>query len=140
MANKYNSKLTPELSLKFCEAIKKGYSIPAACSVVKIVVQTYYNWYTRGEKAKSGKYREFYCDVNNAHNEATHTVETVIVNKIPEDPNEAKWWLTKRRPDIYADHTYNTTKLEADVKSEITVNLLERMKQKRQELNDLGNP
>ena len=137
MANKYNSKLTPELSHKLCEALAKGYSIPAACSVVGIVENTYYNWYDRGKDAKSGKYRQFYCDANNAKDKATHLVETVILDSIPSNPQDAKWWLTKHRPDIYVDRTFNETKLEADVKSEVTVNLLDKVKAKRRELNGL---
>ena len=139
MANRYNSKLTPELSEKLCEALAKGYSIPAACSVVGIVENTYYNWYNRGEEAKSGKYRQFYCDANNARNKATQQVEKVILDVIPASPQDAKWWLNKHRPDIYVDRVLNETKLEADVKSEVTVNLLEKIKQKRSELDDLSS-
>ena len=119
MANKYNRKLTPELSDKLCEALAKGYSIPAACSVVGIVVQTYYNWYNKGRDAKSGKFKQFFCDVNNAQDKATYSVETVIIDSIPDNPKDAKWWLTKRRPDTYGDRQYNETKIEADVKTEI---------------------
>ncbi len=132
MPNKYNSKLTPELSEKLCEAIAKGYSIPAACSTVDIVVKTYYNWYHRGEEAKSGKYRQFYCDVENAKDQATHFVETIIIDSLPSNPNDAKWWLTKRRPDIYADRTYNETKLEANVQTE----LLAKLERPLPELNE----
>ena len=137
MANKYNSKLTPQLSEKLCEALAKGHSIPSACSVVGIVENTYYNWYNRGKDAKSGKYRQFYCDANNALNEATLMVESVILDNIPDNPKDAKWWLTKRRPDIYGDRTFTETKVKADVKSEVKVNLFDRVKQKRRELNDL---
>ena len=137
MANKYNDKLTPELQNKFCEAIRKGHSIDGACGAVGIVKQTYYNWYEKGENAKSGKHRDFYCAVEKAKSEATQLVEQVILNNIPYDPKDAKWWLTKRRPDIYADRT--ETKIQATVDTEITVNLLDKMKAKRKELNDLSN-
>ncbi len=139
MANKYNRKLTPELSDKLCEALAKGYSIPAACSVVGIVVQTYYNWYNKGRDAKSGKFKQFFCDVNNAQDKATYSVETVIIDSIPDNPKDAKWWLTKRRPDTYGDRQYNETTIDAKVESDVTLNLLDRVKEKRQELNDLTN-
>ena len=137
MANKYNSKLTPELSEKLCEALAKGYSIPAACSVVGIVENTYYNWYDSGKEAKSGKYRQFYCDANNARDRATHLVETVILDSIPSNPQDAKWWLSKHNPETYVDR--QETKVDAKVESDVTVNLLEKVKQKRKELNDLNN-
>ena len=123
MANRYNSKLTPELSHKLCEALAKGYSIPAACSVVGIVENTYYNWYDRGKDAKSGKYRQFYCDANNARDKATHLVETVILDSIPSNPQDAKWWLTKRRPETYGERQFNETKIEADVKADVLTKL-----------------
>lgn len=123
MANKYNRKLTPELSNKLCDALAKGYSIPAACSVVGIVVQTYYNWYNKGRDAKSGKFKQFFCDVNNAQDKATYSVETVIIDSIPDNPKDAKWWLTKRRPNTYGDRTFNETKVDAEVKSDLLVKL-----------------
>jgi hypothetical protein len=137
MANKNNSKLTPELSAKFCEAISKGYSISGACGVTGISRQTYHNWYNRGETAKSGKYKQFKCDVDAAYDKATERAEKPIVDNIPRDSKEAKWWLIKRRQGLYGERTYNETKIDAEVKTDVTVNLLEKMKEKRAELNDL---
>ena len=137
MANKYNCKLTPELSAKLCEAIAKGHSILGACGYAGIHETTYYNWIHRGEKAKSGKYKEFYCDVEIAKAKATETVESVIIDSIPDNPKDAKWWLTKRRPETYGDRQYNETTIDATVESDITINLLDRVKEKRQELDDL---
>lgn len=139
MAKKYNAKLTPELSARFCEAISKGYSIGAACAIVGISRQTYYNWYDKGKNAKSGKYKQFYCDVDNAEDKATHRAEKPIIDAIPRDAREAKWWLIKRRQDLYGERTYTEAKIDAEVKSEVTVNLLEKIKQKREELDDIRN-
>ena len=137
MAKRYNTKLTPELSEKFCNALAKGYSIGAACAEVGISRQTYRNWYNRGKEAKSGKYRQFYCDVDNAEDQATQRAEKPIIDAIPHDAREAKWWLVKRRQDLYGERTYTEAKIDAEIKQEVTVNLLERIKQKREELNDI---
>ena len=134
---KYNAKLTPEVSARLCKALQKGHSIEAACAYAGIVRQSFHNWYNKGKEAKSGKFKQFVCDVDNARDNATLFVESVIIDSIPENPKDAKWWLTKRRPDIYGDRTFTETKLEADVKSEVTVNLLEKVQQKRNELNEL---
>lgn len=120
---KNNEKLTPELSAKFCEAIAKGHSIEGACGYVGIAFQTYRNWIIRGEKAKGGKYKQFLCDVEKAHDEATRMVEQVIIDSIPMNTQDAKWWLTKRRPELYAERTFNETKVEADVKTELLTRL-----------------
>ena len=138
MANKYNCKLTPQISARICDAIAKGHSIQGACGFAEISEPTFYNWIHRGEKAKTGKYKQFVCDVELAKAKATQKVEQVIIDNIPDNPKDAKWWLTKRRPETYGDRTYTETKLNADIKSEITINLLERIKEKRSELNDLN--
>jgi hypothetical protein len=138
MAAKYNKKLTPQLRNKLSEAIAKGHSIEGACGTVGINRTTYYDWYHKGENEEADEYVQFKCAMDNAHNEATHLMESIVIESAVENVKDAKWWLTKRRPDIYADKIYNETKLEADVKSEVTVNLLEKMKQKRGELNDLN--
>ena len=123
MAKKYNAKLTPELSSRFCEAISKGHSIGAACAIVGISRQTYYNWYDKGKTAKSGKYRQFYCDVDNAEDKATHRAEKPIIDAIPHDAREAKWWLIKRRQDLYGERSFNETKVEAEITSDLLVKL-----------------
>lgn len=117
------TKLTPELSKKFCEAIAKGHSLEGACGYVNISFQTYRNWYKKGEKAKSGKYCQFKYDVDAAKDKATHFVESVIVDNLIDNPKDAKWWLTKRRPDTYGDRTYNETKIDANVKTELLAKL-----------------
>ena len=123
MAKRYNQKLTPELSERFCEAISKGYSIGAACAEVGIARKTYYNWYNRGKEAKSGKYKQFYCDVDNAEDKATHRAEKPIIDAIPHDAREAKWWLIKRRQDLYGERSFNETKVEAEITSDLLVKL-----------------
>jgi hypothetical protein len=127
---RYNMKLTPELSARFCEAISKGHSIEGACGVVGITSQTYRNWYNRGEKAKSGKYKQFYCDVDAARSKAVSNAEQPIINAIPEDVATAKWWLIKHRSDLYGEKTFNETKIDADVK------LLEKLERPLPELKD----
>ena len=79
MANKYNAKLTDEVSARLCEAIIKGHSIEAACGYADISKPTFYNWYNRGETARSGKYRQFYCDIENAKDKASLFVESVLL-------------------------------------------------------------
>lgn len=135
---KYNAKLTPEVSAKICEALSKGHTIDAACSYAKVSRQSFHNWYNRGTSARSGKYKQFACDVDDAQGQARYTVEKVILDNIPDNPKDAKWWLSKRTKE-YRDTSYNETKLEADVNTEVTINLLTKIKQKRKELTDLDN-
>lgn len=120
---RYNSKLTPEVCNKICEALKKGHSIKGACGYAGIAENTYHNWYNRGTTAKSGKYKQFVCDVDNAKHQATYEVEDVIIDAIPTDVSTAKWWLVKHNPDLYGDRQYNETKVEAEIQTEILAKL-----------------
>ena len=129
---KYNSKLTSEVCQKICKALEKGHSIKGACGYADIHESTYYNWYNRGQNAKSGKYKQFVCDVDNAKSKATYDVEDVVIDAIPTDVNAAKWWLVKHNPDIYGDRQYNETKIDAEVKTE----LLAKLERPLPELND----
>ena len=94
MAQKNNAKLTPEVSEKICEALEKGHSIKGACGYAGIHEVTYYRWYERGQEAKSGKYKQFVCDVDYARAKATCDVEKVILDVIPESPQDAKYQNT----------------------------------------------
>ena len=129
---KYNSKLTTEVCSKICKALKKGHSIRGACGYAGIGERTYYEWYNRGQQAKSGKYKQFVCDVDNARQAATFDVEDVVIDAIPNDVNTAKWWLVKHNPDTYGDRQYNETKVDANIQSE----MLLKLERPLPELND----
>jgi hypothetical protein len=120
---RYNSKLTSEVCSKICEALSKGHSIKGACAYADISEVTYHNWYNRGKTAKSGRYKQFVCDVDNAKSKATYDVEDVILYAIPSDVATAKWWLVKHNPDLYGDRTFTEAKVEADVKTELLTKL-----------------
>ena len=120
---RYNEKLNQEVSNKLCEALKKGHSIEAACAYAGITRQSFYNWISRGKKAKSGKYRQFLCSVDKAKDQATLNVEAVILDNIPDNPSDAKWWLTKRRQDIYGEKVYTESKVDANIRTEILTRL-----------------
>ena len=122
---KYNSKLTSKVCSKICEALTKGHSIRGACGYAGIAERTYYEWYNRGQNAKSGKYKQFVCDVDNARHKATYEVEDIVIDAIPTDVNTAKWWLVKHNPDTYGDRQYNETKIESDGLNEL-IKKLER--------------
>ena len=120
---KYNAKLTQAVCCKICEALEKGHSIKGACGFAGIHESTYYDWYKRGTNAKSGKYKQFVCDVDNAKAKAISKVEDVIIEAIPHDVGTAKWWLVKHDAATYADRQINETKLDANVKTELLAKL-----------------
>ena len=82
-----------------------------------------YQNYNKGKTAKSGKFKQFACDVDNAQDIAAHRLESIVIESAADNPKDAKWLLTKKFPDIYGDRTYNETKIDANVKTELLAKL-----------------
>lgn len=130
------TKFTEEICNDLCEYREKGLSIKDCADLVGISRNTVTRWVQRGEKAKSGKYKEFYLRWNKASAKFTAYHHQKIADS--KDWKASQYLLQVTDSDRYV--VTEKKQVKADVQSEITVNLLERMKQKRQELNDLGNP
>ena len=56
-------KLTDKLCDDICNDIKAGVPIDHAAVAHGITRATFYNWYNKGEDAKSGKFKKFYDKV-----------------------------------------------------------------------------
>lgn len=133
----YNRKLTPEVQKIIVKCLENGLSIAGACGKAKINKQTFYNWYNAGAEAKSGKKKEFHDAVDNAKDTAQANFESVIATASTKNWQAAAWWLERRRPKMYRKKEYKELEFEGTVKEDVTVNLLDRVKQKRSELNDI---
>ena len=132
MANP-NGALNEQLSDKLCEAIAFGYSIGGACAEVGITERTFYKWYKRGQEDTVGRYCKFAHDVDIAKLKAKNKFENIVISNADVDSRDAKWFLSRRYQDEYGDKQ----KIEADVKSEVTVNLFDTIKKNRDDLDEL---
>ena len=134
------TKLTEKTQALICEAIETGASIHGACGYAGIVEQTFYNWYNKGKSAKKGKHRDFYCAVELAKQKATVNFEQVITKATVDNWQAAAGGLERSRPEMYRKKEYKELEFEGTVKEDVTVNLLDRVKKKRSELNEIrGN-
>ena len=61
------SKLTTEVQEKICAGIKYGLTYEQSAQLAGIGETTFYRWKQAGEKAKSGKYREFWESLKEAN-------------------------------------------------------------------------
>ena len=130
-------KLTDQLCDDICNDIKAGVPIKHAAIAHGISKSTFYDWYGKGEQAKSGKFKKFYDKVEEAKSVAV-TLRARRIYKAGEDSWQADaWWLERVDPDNFGKKDFHDVRMEADVKSEVTVNLLEKIKQKREELDDI---
>jgi transposase-like protein len=103
------------------DALASGLTIVAACGIVGISQQTYYNWLD--------KYPEFREAVDGARPVFESEMQRVIKEQAPKDWRAAAWLLERRYPESYS------LKREVDVsikKSDGTDQVIEFLKQARE--------
>ncbi len=101
------SKLTPEVQKRLTEAIKAGNYYEAACGFAGIGYSTFRRWMLRGEKAKSGKYRQFWEAVTRAELEAEVRMVAQWQKHMPEDYRAIRDFLERRYPDRWGRRNLN---------------------------------
>ena len=109
-------KLTDQLCDEICNDIKAGVPIKHAAIAHGISKSTFYDWYGKGETAKSGKFKKFYDKVEEAKSVAI-TLRARRIYKAGEDCWQADaWWLERVDPNNFGRK--DTHKIEADIKAE----------------------
>lgn len=91
------TKLTEQLQTDLCEHLKIGNTIEAACVLVGICPETFYEWYNRGEAARNGIYSEF----SNTIKKAKSSVEDHHIRRIFQGEKNwqaSAWWLERTNP------------------------------------------
>ena len=101
------SKLTPAVTQELYSAIAGGNTHETACALAGIAPSTFYEWLSKGEKAKSGKFLEFAEQIRKG--EALAEAKRIdIIRKAGEgkgqfqekpDWKAAAWYLERRYPE-----------------------------------------
>lgn len=108
------TKLTPELQERLTEAIRAGNYYEAACGYAGIHYSTFRRWMDTGERAKSGKFREFYEAVTRAEQEAEVRMVAQWQKHMPEDYRAIRDFLERRYPERWARQN------KMDMRQEVT--------------------
>lgn len=109
------TKLNDKICDEICNDIKAGVPIKHAAISHGISEGTFYNWYNKGEQAKSGKFRKFYDKVKEAKSVAI-TLRAKRIYKAGEMSWQADaWWLERVDPDNFG----RKDRLNVESKSEI---------------------
>ena len=90
------TKLTPETQKKIVDAIKAGNYMETAAAYAGINKETLHRWLKEGERAKSGKKREFSNSVQKALAEA-EVRDVVTIGKAAEQNWQAAAWRLERK-------------------------------------------
>ena len=93
------SKLTPEVQERICNAIRAGNYYEASCAYAGVDYTTFRLWMQKGEKAKSGKFFDFFDAVTKAQADAEVFLVANWKKHVPEDWRAAKEMLARRFPE-----------------------------------------
>ena len=108
-------KLNPQIQEAICNEIKRGTPITSACLIAGISKDTYYRWYRKGEKAKTGRFKEFYNKIEEAK---AYAIALRVENIRKAGRNGSwqadAWWLERMDPENFS------RKDNVNVKSENT--------------------
>ena len=128
-------KFSEEVCSIILDARASGMTKEECAGLAGIHVRTIDRWLERGENAKSGKYRTFYF----AYLKANLEFRKYHRDKIAEHKD---WHASQYLLQVNEKGKYNLaqeieSKVEAEVKSEVSVNLLSKIKKKREDLNGI---
>lgn len=111
------SKLTPALQKKIGSNIVLGMPLKYAAEVSGISEKAFYNWMNEGEKAKSGKFYDFYNYITECKAKAIQT----HLNTIKKAANDGNWlpaaWMLERR---YPEYFGKRDKLDVDANMKLS--------------------
>lgn len=91
-------KLNKNLEKQICNDIKAGVPITHAAVMNGIDASTFYAWYNKGKVAKSGKFRDFYLNVEEAKSVAIGLRVRRIYKAGEVDWKSDAWWLERVDP------------------------------------------
>ena len=92
------SKLTPETQQKIVDAISAGNYYEAACGYAGVDYSTFRRWMEKGEKAKTGQYREFCDAVQQAEAQAEVRMVANWQKHMPNNWMAIRDFLARRHP------------------------------------------
>ena len=108
--------MTPEVQGLIVDGINAGLTFRLTCARVGVHPGTFYRWLETGEKAKTGRYREFYDAVERAKADSALRLVSQITLQAPTDWRAAAFMLERRFPDDYGKRTEVTGKDGGPVK------------------------
>ena len=134
------TKFTEDIRKTIYELTAKGYTYKDICAVCDIDESTFYKWIDRGRKAKSGSYKEFVVELDKAKAERKNNLvaELIEMGRSRDDWKSIAWILERGYGDEFARPEVKVkADVGADIKSDVSVNLLDKVKKKREDLDEI---
>ena len=117
-------KFTEDIRETIYDLVAKGFTYKDICVVCGIHKNTFYDWMKRGKKAKSGKYKEFYLNVEKAKSLRKNNLIDKLIEKteVKDDWKGYAWLLERGYGDEFARPEVKIKQeIESKVEAEVEV-------------------
>jgi hypothetical protein len=107
--------LTPELQQRLCDALASGCYFRPACTYAGVSYKVFREWMLKGEKARSGPFRDFRDAIHKAQADAEVQVVAFWRAQLPNDWRACRDFLARRYPQRWGPMQRHEIKAKADV-------------------------
>ena len=114
------SKLTEETTKKLVKAIESGNYMKAACAYAGIDYTTFRLWMKKGEKAKSGRYFNFFHTIKRAEQIAEVKMIEQWQRHMPENWQAIATFMERRYPDRWGRNMRVNQNIQQEVRGQVT--------------------
>lgn len=114
------SKLTEETTKKLVKAIESGNYMKAACAYAGIDYTTFRLWMKKGEKAKSGRYFNFFHTIKRAEQVAEVKMVEQWQRHMPENWQAIATFMERRYPDRWGRNMRVNQNIQQEVRGQVT--------------------
>lgn len=134
------TKFKPELCQRIIDNIKICMPLELACKAAGVSYAAFRIWMRKGEEAKSGRFREFFEDVQRAESEAmSANLATIVLAVKNRDWRAAAWILERRHAEFFSKSRIELTGQTAATSFEALMHEIQEIEEKRaQDLEDAG--
>lgn len=114
-------KLTDEMCDAICQNIKEHNTLKYSAQKEGITERTFWNWMSRGEEAKSGKYFQFFQAIKKAQEEAKSDIVKEIKGHGKKNWQALAWLLERMYPKEFGRRENVKMEHKGKLKQEIKV-------------------
>lgn len=134
------TKFTPERCKQIIDNIKLCMPLELACKAAGVSYACFRIWMNKGEEAKSGRFREFFDDVQRAESDAmAGNLATIVLAVKNRDWRAAAWILERRHAEFFSKSRIELTGQTAATSFEALMHEIQEIEEKRaQDLEDAG--
>lgn len=131
------TKFNDEITRRIVELHSEGVPIKYCADAVGIHRDTIYDWLNKGKKAKSGKYKKFYHDMQKARSDNIKYHLTKIADSKSWTASQYLLQVMDSETFVVAEKQQVEAKMEADINAKTEVSIFDKAKELDEELREI---